>query len=106
VELKNLREKLYTMRSQAVTEKVEDVSQFGITRRGIARLLTEQSSRRVGGGEPRTPAKAPVKRAAKPAKKSVAKPTKRAVTAAGKTANKPGAKRAKTTPKRKAKSAK
>jgi len=46
IELTRLREKLYTMRVQSVTEKVEDNSQFGKVRKDIARLLTEQSSRR------------------------------------------------------------
>ena len=33
IELKRLREKLFTLRSQAVTEKVEDTSQFRMLRR-------------------------------------------------------------------------
>ncbi|MBY0262219.1 MAG: 50S ribosomal protein L29 [Phycisphaerales bacterium] len=45
-ELKSLRTRLFTLRSQAVTEKVEDSSQFGITKRNIARVLTEQNARR------------------------------------------------------------
>jgi large subunit ribosomal protein L29 len=40
IELKRMREKLYTLRSQTVTEKVEDNSQFGKVRKDIARLLT------------------------------------------------------------------
>lgn len=44
-ELKRLRGKLHTMRVQAVTEKIEDNSQFGKVRKDIARLLTEQSAR-------------------------------------------------------------
>jgi ribosomal protein L29 len=115
IELKNQREKLYTLRSQAVTEKVENVAQFGIARRNIARLLTEESARRISGkGEPRHPAKAPVKkgakrtakRVAKPAKKPTHKVAKRPVTAAGKSAHKAATKRTKTVSKRKAKSAK
>jgi ribosomal protein L29 len=46
VELKNLRSRHFTLRSQAVTEKVEDISGFGIAKRNIARLLTEQNARR------------------------------------------------------------
>ncbi len=71
IELKTLRDRLYTLRSQSVTEKVEDVSQFGITKRNIARLLTEQSSRRISGaGEPRAPKSAGKRTApAKPAAK-------------------------------------
>jgi ribosomal protein L29 len=72
-ELKTLRDKLYTLRSQSVTEKVEDVSQFGKTKRNIARLLTEQSTRRISGvGEPRA-AKAPRKRKVAPGKTAPAK---------------------------------
>lgn len=47
IELKRLREKLYNLRVQAVTEKIEDNSQFGKTRRDIARLLTEQRRREL-----------------------------------------------------------
>jgi large subunit ribosomal protein L29 len=41
-----LRERLYRLRSQMVTEKVEDTSQLGKIRRDIARLLTEMNARR------------------------------------------------------------
>jgi large subunit ribosomal protein L29 len=44
-ELAKLRNDLYDLRSQAVTEKVEDVSKFGKMRKDIARLLTEQRTR-------------------------------------------------------------
>ncbi len=40
-----LRRHLYDLKSQAVTEKLEDPSQLGKTRRDIARLKTEQQSR-------------------------------------------------------------
>jgi len=46
-ELTDLRRKLHTLRTQAVTEKVEDNSQFGKIRKDIARLLTIQSERRT-----------------------------------------------------------
>jgi ribosomal protein L29 len=73
IELKGLRERLYTLRSQSVTEKVEDVSQFGITKRNIARLMTEQSARRISGaGEPRSSKSA----GKKPAGKKAAAPAK------------------------------
>src|SRR5690606_10190122 len=45
LEVRRLREKLYTLRTQAVTEKVEDLSQFTKIRRDVARLLTERSAR-------------------------------------------------------------
>lgn len=39
------REELLVLRTQAVTEKIEDNSRFGKIRRDIARLKTEQTSR-------------------------------------------------------------
>jgi large subunit ribosomal protein L29 len=45
VELRRLSRKLFDLRSQSVTEKVEDVSQFKKMRRDIARLKTERRSR-------------------------------------------------------------
>ncbi len=45
LEVKNLRAKLFDLRSQVVTEKVEDTSQFRKTRADIARLLTEANAR-------------------------------------------------------------
>jgi ribosomal protein L29 len=58
IELERLRAKLVTLRTQTVTEKVEDNTQFGKTRRGIAQLLTERNSRRHAGGGTRTKARA------------------------------------------------
>lgn len=46
IELSRLRNQLYALRSQAVTGKVEDNSAFRVTRRSIARLLTEKNARR------------------------------------------------------------
>lgn len=92
IELKALRDRLYTLRSQSVTEKVEDVSQFGITKRNIARLLTEQSSRRISGaGEPRAPRSTSGARkpAAAPAKAKT--PAKAPKATAAKTPRKAGA---------------
>ena len=45
VEIGRLRQRSFELRTQAVTEKIEDTSQFGDTRRDIARLLTERNSR-------------------------------------------------------------
>lgn len=47
VELVRLREKLFTLRSQGATEKVEDVSRFGKVKNDIARLLTERRAREL-----------------------------------------------------------
>ncbi len=41
----DLRKKLYTLRSQTVTDKVENNAQFKNIRRDIARLLTEKTVR-------------------------------------------------------------
>ncbi len=46
VELVRLRKRSFELRTQAVTEKIEDTTQFGSTRRDVARLLTEQNARR------------------------------------------------------------
>ena len=48
IEVARLRRRLFDLRTQAVTEKIEDTSQFRKTRRDIARLLTEQSMRMAG----------------------------------------------------------
>ena len=45
VELSRLRGSLMAMKNKSVTEKIEDTTQFGKTRRDIARLLTEQTAR-------------------------------------------------------------
>ena len=47
IELKRLREKLYTLRTQTVTEKIEDTSQLRLLRRDVARLLTERRAREL-----------------------------------------------------------
>lgn len=44
-ELKTQRTKLYELRSQSVSEKVEDTSRQTKIRRDIARLLTERRTR-------------------------------------------------------------
>ena len=46
VEVKRLRRRLFDLRCQGVTEKIEDTSQFSKTKKDIARLLTEQNQRR------------------------------------------------------------
>ena len=46
LEVKRLRLQLHTIRSQFVTEKVEDSSTYGKTKRDIARILTELTARR------------------------------------------------------------
>lgn len=46
LETKRLRKRLFELRTQSVTEKIEDTSQFAKVRKDIARLLTEASGRR------------------------------------------------------------
>ncbi len=50
-ELTRVSRKLYDLRSQTVTEKVEDVSQFTKMRRDIARLKTERRAREIAKNE-------------------------------------------------------
>ncbi len=49
VEVKQLRARLFELRTQAVTEKIEDPTQFRKVRREVARLLTERNSRGAAG---------------------------------------------------------
>lgn len=46
VEVLSLQKKVYDLRCQATTEKLEDPSQFKKSRRDVARLLTERNARR------------------------------------------------------------
>jgi len=45
-EVNRLRRHLYDLKSQTVTEKLEDPTQLTKTRRDVARILTEQNARR------------------------------------------------------------
>ncbi|MCA9282549.1 MAG: 50S ribosomal protein L29 [Phycisphaeraceae bacterium] len=45
VEVSRLQRKLYDLRVQTVTEKIEDPSQFKKIRKDIARLKTERTAR-------------------------------------------------------------
>lgn len=47
IEIGRLRKRMFELRSQKVTDKIEDTSQFKKTRRDIARLLTEQRERAI-----------------------------------------------------------
>lgn len=46
----DLRKKLYGLRVQGLTEKIEDNSQIAKTRHDIARLLTERRARQIADG--------------------------------------------------------
>ncbi len=45
VEEKRLRRKFFDLHTQAVTEKIQDTSQFKNIRKDLARVLTEKSMR-------------------------------------------------------------
>jgi large subunit ribosomal protein L29 len=66
VELDRLRRKLYDLRCQAATEKIEDPSLFKKVRADIARLLTERTVRlhKASGGAPKTAPRRATKAAA------------------------------------------
>jgi large subunit ribosomal protein L29 len=51
VEVQRLRRKLFDLRSQTVTEKIADTSQFRKIRKDLARLLTEANARRRTGAQ-------------------------------------------------------
>ncbi len=51
VELARLRRHLFDLKSQAVTEKLEDPTQLASAKRDIARLLTEQRARQLATTE-------------------------------------------------------
>jgi len=83
IELKRLREKLFALRSQAVTEKVENTAQFGLIKKDVARLMTERNVRhhaklaaekaKKAGARPAPAAKAEVATGTKAGAKSRAK---------------------------------
>lgn len=50
IEVDRLRKRLFELRTQAVTEKIQDTSQFRKIRCDIARLLTEQHGRTAKAG--------------------------------------------------------
>ncbi len=50
-ELSSLQKKLFDLRSQTVTEKVKDTSQFSKTRRTIARINTELRTRQTAASK-------------------------------------------------------
>jgi large subunit ribosomal protein L29 len=51
VEVTRLRRKLFDLRTQTVTEKIEDTSQFKKNRKDLARVLTEATARRRANAE-------------------------------------------------------
>jgi large subunit ribosomal protein L29 len=51
IETKRLRDRMFELRTQAVTEKIQDTTQFRKIRRDLARLLTERSTRRIAAAK-------------------------------------------------------
>ena len=47
VVLDQLRAKLFSLRNQAVSEKIEDTTQFGVVRKAVARVKTERRRRQL-----------------------------------------------------------
>ena len=45
IEVQQLRRRLFDLRCQLVTEKIQNTAQFANVRKDIARLLTEQNAR-------------------------------------------------------------
>lgn len=45
LEVDTLRKRMFELKNQSVTEKIQDTSQYGKNRKDIARLLTEQTMR-------------------------------------------------------------
>lgn len=77
LEVKSLRGKIYDLRSQMVTEKVEDTSQFRKMRADVARLLTEATARQRGSEKPLAKkSEVPVESAPRSAPKKAAAPRK------------------------------
>jgi ribosomal protein L29 len=50
IEVCNLRKKLFELKTQGVTEKIQDTSQYSKIKKDIARLLTEQNTRQTTAG--------------------------------------------------------
>lgn len=91
-EVKSLRAQFYLLRTQSVTEKVEDVSRFGKIRKDIARVVAERTNRLKAHMAKNAPK--PAKPAAPAAKAPVKSPVKRA---SAKAATKPVEESPKTT---------
>ncbi|MCH2137553.1 MAG: 50S ribosomal protein L29 [Phycisphaerales bacterium] len=47
IEVGRLRRRLFDLRSQQVTEKIQQTTQFGEAKKTIARLLTEKRAREM-----------------------------------------------------------
>ena len=45
LEVDTIRKRMFELKNQSVTEKIQDTSQYGKNRKDIARLLTEQTMR-------------------------------------------------------------
>lgn len=54
VVLEQLRDRMFTLRNQSVSEKIEDTSQFGVVRKAVARVKTERRRRQIERAEARS----------------------------------------------------
>lgn len=77
VETTRLRRRLFDLRSQAVTEKIEDTSQGRKARKDLARVLTEANSRARAEGAPASAVAAPVAKSAARSAKSAPAPSRK-----------------------------
>ncbi len=51
IEVASLRRRLFDLRCQMVTEKVQHTAQFGHIKHDVARLLTEKSARAIAASK-------------------------------------------------------
>ncbi len=54
VVLEQLRDRMFTLRNQAVSEKIQDTSQFAVVRKAVARVKTERRRRQIERAEARS----------------------------------------------------
>ena len=54
VVLEQLRDRMFTLRNQAVSEKIQDTSQFAVVRKAAARVKTERRRRQIERAEARS----------------------------------------------------
>ena len=73
-ELAEQQKHLYTLRTQSVTEKLEDPSQLSKARKEIARLKTILRQREIEAAPEKSPEKSAPKSPEKPSAKSSPKP--------------------------------
>ncbi len=53
-EVQRMRKRIFELKTQALTEKLENPREFGNLRRDIARMLTEQNNRKIAAKQAQT----------------------------------------------------